>query len=192
MANLSYRGLFQDWEVAVAKNLVNEFKENWRCLDSDGFEDLLQECLTHWLFAKDRYDPSAEASEKTFMGRVVRNKLNDIVKGYERLCRRDSQNTASLDEPLFDEEDSTTLSDVVTDKNLDSDPQDQVGLKTDLSQAYRHLTPKQKKLCDLLGREGLSIKEASEVLETPRGTIYEEIKRIKVIFHKQKLHEYLE
>jgi len=50
MKNLSYEGLFEGWEVAVAKHLVNEFKKQWTCLDIDDFDDLLQECLTHWFF----------------------------------------------------------------------------------------------------------------------------------------------
>jgi RNA polymerase sigma-70 factor (ECF subfamily) len=34
----------------------------------------------------------------------------------------------------------------------------------------------------MLGEEGLSIKEAAERLRIPRGTLYEEIKRIRRIF----------
>lgn len=75
---------------------MNEFKKQWRCLDIDDFEDILQECLIHWLFAKDKYDPSAEASEKTFMGRVVRNKLTDIIKERERDKRKVFQNSVIL------------------------------------------------------------------------------------------------
>jgi len=40
MKNLSYGSLFEGWEVAIAKHLVNEFKKQWRCLDIDDFEDL--------------------------------------------------------------------------------------------------------------------------------------------------------
>lgn len=193
MADLNYKGLFQAWEVAVAKNLVYEFQGKWRCLDIDDFEDLLQECLIHWLFVKDRYDPKAEASEKTYMGRVVRNKLNDIVKDHDRLCRRGSQNAVSLDKPLFDEENSPTLLDAMAEnKDRVSDLWLHTELRIDLSHAYQKLTPAQKKLCDLLGDEGLSINEASEILKKPRGTVYEEINRIKAIFRKERLYEYLE
>lgn len=193
MADLSYKGLFQGWEVAVAKNLTNEFKKKWQCLDIDGFEDLLQECLIHWLFVKDRYDPEAEASEKTFMGRVVRNRLNDIVKDHERLCRRDFQDTVSLDEPLFDdEEDSPTLLDKVKDDAEVAALQVRAGLKIDLFRTCQHLTPKQKKLCELLGEHGLSVNRASEILNMPRSSVREEVKRIKAIFREKKLHEYLE
>jgi hypothetical protein len=43
----------------------------------------------------------------------------------------------------------------------------------------------------LLGEEGLSIKEAAERLRIPRGTLYEEIKRIRRIFDQQGLSNYL-
>jgi RNA polymerase sigma-70 factor (ECF subfamily) len=43
----------------------------------------------------------------------------------------------------------------------------------------------------LLGEEGLSIKEAAERLRIPRGTLYEEIKRIRKIFAEHGLEGYL-
>ena len=49
----------------------------------------------------------------------------------------------------------------------------------------------QQRLCQLLGEEGLSIKEAAERLRIPRGTLYEEIKRIRRIFDQQGLGNYL-
>ena len=49
----------------------------------------------------------------------------------------------------------------------------------------------QQRLCQLLGEEGLSIKEAAERLRIPRSTLYEEIKRIRRIFDQQGLSNYL-
>ena len=48
-----------------------------------------------------------------------------------------------------------------------------------------------QRLCQLLGEEGLSIKEAAERLRIPRGTLYEEIKRVRRIFDQQGLGNYL-
>lgn len=193
MAGINYKGLFQNWEVAVAKKLVYDFKEKWRCLDIDGFEDLLQECLIHWLFVKDRYDPSAEASEKTFMGQVIRNKLNDIIKDHDRQCRKGSQNAVSLDEPLFDEEDAPTLLDTIAeDHGRSSGLQVRAEIKIYLDRAYQRLTARQKRLCALLGENGMSIEDASKVLKTHKCTLYRDIQTIKEIFRAEKLHEYLE
>jgi len=50
--------LFEDWEIAVAKKLVDQFKRKWRCFAKDDFEDLLQECLSHWYFRRDKFTDS--------------------------------------------------------------------------------------------------------------------------------------
>jgi RNA polymerase sigma-70 factor (ECF subfamily) len=190
----NYRGLFQDWEIAVAKKLVNEFQEKWRCLEREDFDDLLQECLTHWFFAKDDYDPRREASQKTFMGRIIRNKLTDLVRERESDKRKIAHLTVSLDEPLGDDEDSPALIDKIDEQTVsDTAPNPFLGiqLKIDLSKALQKLTPKQKELCLLLGEKGLTVKEASEYLKTPRSTIYDELKRIRTIFMKGGLEDYL-
>ena len=53
------------------------------------------------------------------------------------------------------------------------------------------LTPVQRRLCQMLGAQDLSIKEAAERLRIPRGTLYEEIKRISKVFADQGLGDYL-
>ena len=192
MMSPSYKGLFEGWEIAVAKRLINDFKKQWSCLEREDFDDLLQECLTQWFFAKDKYRSGSDASEKTFMARVVKNKLFDIVKDRERLCRKEDQRNVSLDQPLSDEDDSPTLLDsLCEDENYAANFCLHAELKIDLSSAFHKLTPKQQELCRLLGEEGLSIKEASEILQTPRGTVYEEIRRIKEVFERENLHGYL-
>jgi len=190
----NYRGLFQDWEIAVAKKLVNEFQGKWRCLQREDFDDLLQECLTHWFFAKDDYDPTREASQKTFMGRIIRNKLTDLVRERESDKRKIAHLTVSLDEPLGKDEDSPTLIDKIDEQtNSDASPNPflEIQLRIDLSKALQQLTPQQKELCRLLGEKGLTVKKISEYLKTPRSTIYDELKRIRTICMKEGLEDYL-
>ena len=190
----NYRGLFQDWEIAVAKKLVNEFQERWSCLEREDFDDLLQECLTHWYFAKDDYDPGRVASQKTFMGRIIRNKLTDLVREREADKRKIAHLSISLDEPLGDDEDSPALIDKIDDGSINDASHNhflEIQLKIDLSKALQKLTPQQKSLCRLLGEKGLTVKEASEYLKTPRSTIYDELKRIRTIFMKEGLEDYL-
>jgi DNA-directed RNA polymerase specialized sigma24 family protein len=43
----------------------------------------------------------------------------------------------------------------------------------------------------MLGEEGLSIKETAELLRIPRGTLYEDIKRIRKLFADRRLDDYL-
>jgi RNA polymerase sigma factor (sigma-70 family) len=187
---LDYKGLFSDWEIAVAKNLIIEFRETQPCLQRKGFDDLLQECLTHWFFVRTGYDSGREASQQTYMGRVLRNKLTDIVREQETDKRKISHLAISLDGPLGDHDDSDALEDSIADTQ--PAPYLKIELKIDLSKVLQKLSGKQQKLCHLLGPSGLSIKEASEYLNTPRTTIYDEIKRIRKIFVKGGLEEYIE
>lgn len=191
--SLSYGDLFEDWEIAVAKKLVNEYRKEWRCLQQQEFDDLLQECLSHWFFARDKFGPDKGASKKTFMGRVVRNKLLDIVEKLETDMRKIDRLTVSLDEPLGDDESDSTLLGMIETTNI-KDPEENwrlIDLKIDMSKASRDLSPRQKKLYDLLER-GFSMTEAAELLKTRRSTLYDERERIKKMFLEKGLEDYLE
>ena len=193
-SGLNYGSLFQDWEIAVAKKLIKRFQLQWSCLPDRDFDDLLQECLTHWLFSRDNYDPSREASKKTFMGRIVQNKLTDIVRERESDKRKAAYRTTSIDEPVQHDKDSRTLLDKIEkDKVAEWTPDlsPRVLLKVDLSRASKQLTPRQKELCRLL-QEGYNMKEASKILKTPRTTLYDEVERIKTLFCKENLQDYLD
>lgn len=191
--NSKYGKLFEGWEIAVAIKLVSDYREQWKCLRLDDVEDLLQECLAHWVFAKDKYDPLKEASQKTFMARVVRNKLRDLVKERAREKRKVAQNSISLDAPVLpDDENSPSLVDTLEEEaGYSARLILQACLKVDLQKTTSQLTPVQRKLCRLLGEEGLNMYEASQELKTPRSTLYEEIKRIRAIFEKENLREWL-
>lgn len=192
--NLHYRGLFHDWEIAVAKKLVEEFRRRWKCLCREDFEDLLQECLTHWYFTRDDYKPKQGASQKTFMARIIRNKLTDLVRERETDKRKMAYLTASLDDPLGENEGDRTLFDKVDESTAADTPPDHflgIHLRIDLSETLQKLTPQQRRLCHLLGENGLTVKEISEYLKTPRSTIYDEIERIRRIFMKEGLRDYL-
>lgn len=190
MAN-RYEGLFESWEIGVAKNVIEKFRRKWKCLEREGFDDLLQECLTHWHFSKDDYNPSAGANRRTFMSRVVEHKLGHIVEKLTSDKRKVFLTSDSLDERISDEEDSPTYLDRLSDNSVPS-LRINAELKIDISKTFQKLTPRQRELCRLLSDEGMSIKEASEILKTPRTTLNEEVKRIRAIFQKAELCEYLD
>jgi len=182
-----FGNLFEEWEVATARSLVGEFCGKWSLLKREGFEDLLQECLTHWYFAKDKYDPKDKASMKTFMRRVTRNKLADIVKRIYSEKRKALHEAVPLDESILTDKEESDLS-VESDalKNISS-----TDLNASLRKAFQKLSPKQKKLCKLLYEEGLNINEASKYFKTHRRTVYKEVARIREIFEKEGLRDYL-
>ena len=191
-----YGDLFENWEIAVAKNLINGFKAKWDCLEKEDFDDLLQECLTHWHFSRGKYDSTRKASPQTYMGKVLRHKLTDMVREKTTDKRRVGYEADSLDEPIDNEEKGapTLLETLDADRAGEGrfDPSAEVGLKQNLSKALLNASDKQRLLCRLLGEEGLTVKEAAEYLEIPRSTVYDEIKRIRVLLEKERLMEYLE
>ena len=186
-----YKGLFSDKEIAVTKNLVKEYRKTWPCLKQEGFDDLLQECLVHWLSISNGYDPTRGASQNTFMGQVIRNKLVDLVREKQADKRRIAYTALSLHGLSENDEDSHALENTIIDtRHLGFS---QIELHMDVTNVLKQLTPKQQNLCNLLKKDGLNIKEVSQCLNTPRSTIYDELKRIRKIFLKEGLgDEYLE
>lgn len=189
--SLDYGGLFESWEIAVAKKVINDYRKEQKCLEREGFDDLLQECLIHWLDVRDRYDPKRGASKKTYMAEVIGNMLRKLTEKARADKRKTIYESVSLDEPLNDDEDSRTLKDKIAASN-DAPPQINSELRTELSRVFQKLTPQQQKLCRLLGEEGLSISEASMRLDKHRMIIYREIARIRELFEKEGLKDYLE
>lgn len=183
------------WEIATAKKVVAECRRRYRILEREEFEDLMQECLTHWVVVRRRIPPEPDAPPPVaYMAQVVRNKLTDLVREMTADKRAGDPGAFSLEEPVDGSEDGLTLGEVLADERVD--PASSGGMDTrhariDLGRVMALLTPAQQRLCRMLGEEGLSIKEASEKLRIPRGTVYEEIKRIRRIFDLQGLGDYL-
>ena len=184
-----------NWEIATAKKLVSEYRRKHRILDREEFEDLMQECLAHWIVARRRIPPEPDPRPPvSYMAQVLRNKLTDMVREMTADKRAGDPGAFSLDAPLDGTEDGITLGEVLADEQADpagSGDVDSRHARIDLSRVMALLTPAQQRLCQLLGEEGLSIKEAAERLRIPRGTLYEEIKRIRRIFDQQGLSNYL-
>lgn len=185
-----------NWEIATAKKLVSEYRRRHKNLERDEFDDLVQECLAHWIVARRRIPPDPDQPPPvSYMAQVIRNRLTDIVREMTADKRAGDPGAFSLEAPLDGTEDGLTLGDVLADERVDSD--DGCGLdsrhaRIDLARVLKMLTPAQQRLCRLLGEEGVSVKEAAERLRIPRGTLYEEIKRIRRVFAQHGLGDYLE
>lgn len=193
IVSTNYQGLFQPWEIAIVKKLVKEFRDRYLCLKMKEPNDLYQECFIYWFFKRDQYDRTAGASRQTFMAKVVRRRLIDLVRERESDKRKASYIADSLDVPIENEEDSPTLADMIDESAVaggSSDPFFRVDLGIDLSRALKKLTLGQRKLYHLL-EKGFTVKEASKYLKTPRSTVYDELKRIGKLFEKEGLKEYL-
>jgi RNA polymerase sigma factor (sigma-70 family) len=189
-----YGKLFRDWEIAVAKRLVYEFRRRWKCLEREDFDDLLQECLAHWYFARAGYDPGLQGTQKALMARVISNKLMDLVRARTSDRRKVAYLSLSIDMPLDTDLDSRTLMDEIDESACMNAPLYllRAHLTIDISRALQKLSPSQRRLCRLLGEDQMTVKAISDRLGTPRSSIYDELKRIKTVFIKLGLKDYLE
>lgn len=187
-------GLYK-WEIAVAKKLVGEYRRRSRILGRHEFDDLVQDCLLHWIGVRRKLAPDPDNPPVGYMAQVLRNKLTDLMREQGAEKRAGDLGLVSLDATVDGSEDGVTFA-----ESLDASESAQSGedcethrhhMRMDLLRALVRLTPSQQRLCLMLGEEGLSIKEAAEQLRIPRGTLYEEIKRIRKVFAEHGLGDYL-
>ncbi len=185
--NRNYRGLFENWEIAVATKVIKRYQNGGTSLRYEPFEDLLQECLIQWFYSRDKYDSRRGASKATYMARVVTNKLHDISRTRSADKRRILHETYSLEHLSGGEDPESDADDLLADESFTS----RIDLTITLSETYSKLTPGQQKLCALL-REGYSnITELGNLMGIGRATVYREIDRIRKVFEKEGLRDFL-
>ena len=130
------------------------------------------------------------------MAQVIRNKLTDLIREQAADKRVLEQAVLSLDAPLDGSEDGSTLAEALADEESPSQEAayavEHHHARIDIDRAMKLLSPAQRKVCQLLGEEGLSIKEAAERLRIPRSAVYQEIKRIREVFTADGLDDYLD
>lgn len=185
----------EKWEIAVAKKVVGEFRRRSRILGREDFDDLVQDCLLHWIGVRRNLAPDPDKPPVGYMAQVLRNKLTDLMREHGAEKRGGGLGAISLDATVDGSEEGMTLAESL--EASDATQAGEVGethrhhVRMDLLRAMARLTPSQQRLCVMLGEEGLSVKEAAEQLRIPRGTLYEEIKRIRKVFADHGLGDYL-
>ena len=170
---VDYGDLFEDWEIALAKGMVSQFQVDHPWLRTVEFDDLLQECLTHWHVQRSRFKSERGASIKTYMRTVLTNWLRSLLRRELSGKRRIQHVTMSLDEPL--DEDGTTFADI-----LPADGPD-IPERLDVAAVVNGLTSQQKHMCQLLAG-GLSTSEIAGVLGRPRHVVRREMAIIRHVF----------
>ncbi len=68
---LTYGDLFTDLEIAITKQVISQFRATNSWLQEPGFEDLLQECLTHWFLQRSKFNPRRGTSVRAYMAKIV-------------------------------------------------------------------------------------------------------------------------
>ena len=186
----------EQWEIAVTKKIVGELRRRSRTLAREDFDDLEQECLLHWIQVRKKLVPVGDGPPIAYMSQVLRNKLTDLTRERVADKRGGEQDLLSLDAPLPGADDGLTLSELIADSSAVQSGGEggraHHHTALDVARAVERLTRAQRRLCAMLGEEGLSVKEAAARLRIPRGTLYEEIKRIRKILTDQGFSNYFE
>ena len=132
-----YPGSFEDREVAVARKLSGEFMKQNAWIKGYGFDDLVQECLVQWYLARHTYQGCKGSSRQTYMAKIVKSRLQNILNEQFAERRAGDRLVTSLDELL--EETASTPGDIIpaSDKSTES----VVSLHLDIEIAVSKLVP---------------------------------------------------
>nr|AJG38133.1 RNA polymerase sigma70 [bacterium enrichment culture clone fosmid MGS-K1] len=173
-------------EAAVARRVSRNFLEEhgWlkRTYDLD---DLEQECREQWHLARHTYQEGKGASWKTYMERVMRNKLVSILKDQLAKKRTTDRLAISLDQPISGEQLSMKES-IPAVGFGDADPL----FLFELDRAMARLNSSQRELCALLYL-GYNITDIATIMHKPRGTLYDDLARIRKVFTDEGLDHYM-
>ena len=169
---------------------VRDAQRDYASLRKEGIEDLLQECLIHWFFMKEQYRAESGASERTFLNRVTRNKIADLIRRRAANKRRVSYESESLDAMDDDEKMISTKERILMVEEQTTIKITVADLPEAMSKATANLSFRQKQICRYLS-EGMSQVKVGDVMNIPRTTLQDEIKRIREVFRKVGLEEYL-
>ena len=189
---------FEAWEVRMAhgkaRGLIGKHGFTYEDLP-----DLEQELLLEIYLKRGTRDTwtHIEASQKTVLNRILDNRIRDIIDAIRTDKRRIQTLSKSLSQEIHASEDEGSLNyeDVLsedrTPTRIGKKPfAEEEELRSVLSAKLANLSDSQKTICTLLMR-GTSVSEAAESLGMKRTTLYRELERMRKLFYKEGLHEYL-
>ncbi len=146
--------------------------------------------MIHWFFIKDQYRPESGASERTFLNRITRNKIADLIRRREANVRKVSYVSESLDAMGEDEESISAKEKILMVEEQTVQKISAADLPDAVARATAGLSFRQKQICRYLS-EGMSQVKVGEIMKIPRATLQDEIRRIREAFLKEGLEEYI-
>ena len=85
------------WELATTKKLVTEFRRRFWILERQDFDDLVQDCLVHWIGVRNKVDIELHSPPVAYMATVLRNMLRDLIREQSADTHRVGRYVASAD-----------------------------------------------------------------------------------------------
>lgn len=137
------------------------------------------------------------ASVKTFICRIINNKIADLIKSHDAESRGNGCTHESLDDWVHDETGTWVRRDTTVEESrlrahrgvTPRDGQEQRDLEVDMADTIAGLPPKEQALCARLSAE--SPTEVSRATGSSRSGIYKAIAAIRAAFIKAHLHLYV-
>jgi RNA polymerase sigma-70 factor, ECF subfamily len=159
-------------------------------------DDLEQELRVDLLRRIGKYNP-AKAKLSTFTARIVEHCIATIIEARKAAKRDYRECDCSLNDPVtFEDGDEGELGDTVACETYLRRLSPASGahinrrdMAIDLAAVLRRLNREQQLLCSLLREH--TVLEISEICQIPRGTLYDRIKEIRIVFEDAALGDYV-
>lgn len=187
----TYGDLFSDEELGVVRHLVHEYRRTNRCLLwVHGFDELVQDCLVHWLDVRETYNAEKGASQRTYMSRVVENFLRGRIRHLKTQKLEPGWSAALFSAAVEKESSDRCLGDVLKgdedpEKDLESEE-----LATALDDAMAALTDRQRQIAEAKADQ-VPMTQIAKELRISRDTVYADLRRIRKVFEDKGLRRFL-
>jgi len=189
-----YQGI-DDYAVRIIRYKARQLVGRVGFTESDR-QDLEQEMVFDLLRRLPKFKPE-RAQRNTFIARVVEHKVATIIEAQKAGMRDYRLCSCSLNDRFENEEggsveriDTINQDDYLQRTGKLSRPiSDLRGLSIDVRSAVEKLPPELRELCKRLQVE--SVTDISRDTGIPRGTIYESIKKLRMLFEDAGLKDYL-
>jgi DNA-directed RNA polymerase specialized sigma24 family protein len=162
---------------------------------SDG-DDIRQELVLDCIIRFRKFDP-AKSSCRSFVSRIVNNRVATLVEGQRARCRDYRACRSSLNDQIeFAPGESMELAERVSADEYEArigrsvlSARDRVELQIDVARVIATLPQELAAIANLLRSVGVG--ETSHQLGVPRSTLYRRIADIRELFESAGLHLYL-
>ena len=189
-----FKGI-DDYAVRLIKHKARQLARRSDFSESDR-QDIEQELVLDLLRRFPNYRPD-RAQRSTFIARIIEHKVATLLEARRREKRGGHVRTRSLSDQVRDDEGKAVeLADTVGEQDYfrrtGQHPRQGGGLCDlcmDVQTVLARLSPEHRRLCDLL--QTMSVAAASRELRIPRGTVYEDIKKLRAIFEDAGLRRFL-
>lgn len=159
-------------------------------------EDVQQDLIEDVLRRLPKFNGD-RAGVKTFVSRIIDNKIADLLKSHEAACRGRGDARESLDDWVRDETGPWVRRDTTVDAAqrhthlgvCERHDHEQRELELDVAGVMASLPPEQRELCSMLRTRTPT--EIARQTGLPRSAIYKHIAAIRAAFIKAGLDHYL-